>query len=111
PSCLPGPPRIHGQALPVPNGMAGLGGITQPPIVPGETYVYAFDAKTSGTFLYRPHADARAQASMGLMGAIVVHPRKAEPHGVDRDFVLLLNAYDIVPTRAKPNIPAPLWTI
>jgi len=44
----------HGQRLP--NGMDGVGALTQPQIKPGETYVYAFVASRPGTFMYHPHA-------------------------------------------------------
>src|SRR3972149_6965305 len=42
----------HGQRLP--NGMDGVTGLTQPPIKPGKTYVYEFEAKRPGTFMYHP---------------------------------------------------------
>jgi manganese oxidase len=37
----------HGQRLP--NGMDGVGGITQPHIPPGKTFVYEFQARRPGT--------------------------------------------------------------
>ncbi|HVL57233.1 MAG TPA: multicopper oxidase domain-containing protein, partial [Burkholderiaceae bacterium] len=45
----------HGQRLP--NGMDGVGGITQPHIPSGKTFVYEFVARRNGTFKYHPHAD------------------------------------------------------
>ncbi|RBA24352.1 multicopper oxidase [Herminiimonas fonticola] len=44
----------HGQRLP--NGMDGVGGLTQPQIPVGKTFVYEFEAKRPGTFMYHPHA-------------------------------------------------------
>ena len=49
----------HGQRLP--NGMDGVSGLTQAPIEPGKTYVYEFEAKRAGTFMYHPHADEMTQ--------------------------------------------------
>jgi FtsP/CotA-like multicopper oxidase with cupredoxin domain len=45
----------HGQRLP--NGMDGVGGLTQPHIPVGKTFVYEFELKRSGTFMCHPHAD------------------------------------------------------
>jgi FtsP/CotA-like multicopper oxidase with cupredoxin domain len=92
----------HGQILP--NGMDGVGGLTQPQIKPGETYVYEFELKKSGTFMYHPHADEMVQMAMGMMGFFVVHPRDPAQHRVDRDFVFLINAYDIEPGHAVPKV-------
>jgi FtsP/CotA-like multicopper oxidase with cupredoxin domain len=87
----------HGQRLP--NGMDGVGGLNQPQIPPGKTFVYEFIARRPGTFMYHPHADEMVQMAMGMMGFWVTHPREAHPHiaRVDRDFCFLLNAYDIEP--------------
>ncbi len=92
----------HGQLLPC--GMDGVGGLNQPQIKPGETYVYEFELKKSGTFMYHPHADEMVQMAMGMMGFFVVHPRDPNQYRVDRDFVFLINAYDIEPGAATPKI-------
>ncbi len=73
----------------LPNGMDGVGGLTQPHIKPGKTFVYEFVLKKSGTFMYHPHADEMVQMAMGMMGFFVVHPRDPKLHRVDRDFVFL----------------------
>jgi FtsP/CotA-like multicopper oxidase with cupredoxin domain len=94
----------HGQRLP--NGMDGVAGLTQPAIAPGRSFVYEFTARRPGTFMYHPHADEMAQMAMGLMGFWVTHPKAPHPliAEVDRDFVFLLNAYDIEPGSATPKI-------
>jgi FtsP/CotA-like multicopper oxidase with cupredoxin domain len=103
----------HGQLLP--NGMDGVAGLTQPGIAPGKTYMYEFVARHAGTFMYHPHADETAQIGMGMMGFWVTHPKDARQHAVDRDFVFLLNAYDIEPGGYTPNVNTMLdfniWTI
>ena len=92
----------HGQRLP--NGMDGVTGLTQPGIPPGKTFVYEFVARRPGTFMYHPHADEMVQMAMGMMGFFVVHPRDPKLHRVDRDFVFLLNAYDIEPGNYVPKV-------
>ncbi|MGB4813219.1 MAG: copper oxidase [Methylophilaceae bacterium] len=102
----------HGQRLP--NGMDGVSGLTQPAIEPGKTYVYEFEAKRAGTFMYHPHADEMTQMAMGLMGSWVTHPKNPKFMAVDRDFIFLLNAYDIDPGSYTPKINTMLdfnlWT-
>jgi manganese oxidase len=94
----------HGQRLP--NGMDGVTGLTQKAIPSGKTFVYEFAARRPGTFMYHPHADEMVQMAMGMMGFWVTHPKGKHPliDEVDRDFVLLLNNYDIEPGSATPKI-------
>jgi len=101
---LPEPTTIHWHGFLLPSGMDGVGGLTQPSIPPGKTFVYEFDMKKSGTFMYHPHADEMVQLAMGMMGAFIVHPRNPDFMRVDRDFVFLLNAFDIEPGSATPKI-------
>ena len=102
----------HGQILP--GGMDGVGGLTQPHIKPGKTFVYEFQLRKSGTFMYHPHADEMVQMAMGMMGFFVVHPKDPAFRRVDRDFVFLLNAYDIEPGAYVPKVNTMLdfnlWT-
>jgi manganese oxidase len=102
----------HGQRLP--NGMDGVAGLNQPAIKPGQTYVYEFIAQRAGTFMYHPHADETTQMAMGMMGFWVTHPRDLNVMPVDRDYVFLLNAYDISPGSFTPKVSTMLdfnlWT-
>jgi FtsP/CotA-like multicopper oxidase with cupredoxin domain len=102
----------HGQRLP--NGMDGVTGLTQHAIEPGKTYVYEFVARRAGTFMYHPHADEMTQMAMGMMGLWITHPKDHNFMAVDRDFCLLLNAYDIEPGSATPQVNTMLdfnlWT-
>ena len=92
----------HGQRLP--NGMDGVAGLNQPHIRPGKTFVYEFEARRPGTFMYHPHADEMTQMAMGMMGFWVTHPRNPDFMKVDRDFVFLLNNFDIDPGSFTPKI-------
>ena len=104
----------HGQRLP--NGMDGVGGLTQAQIPVGKTFVYEFEARRPGTFMYHPHADEMTQMAMGMMGFWVTHPKTRHPliSEVQRDFCFLLNAYDVEPgaSTPKPNtmLDFNLWT-
>jgi FtsP/CotA-like multicopper oxidase with cupredoxin domain len=104
----------HGQRLP--NGMDGVGGLNQPQIPVGKTFVYEFEARRPGTFMYHPHADEMTQMAMGMMGFWVTHPKTKHPliSEVQRDFCFLLNAYDVEPgaSTPKPNtmLDFNLWT-
>jgi manganese oxidase len=101
---LPEHTTIHWHGVLLPNGMDGVGGLTQPQIPAGKTYVYEFTMKKSGTFMYHPHADEMVQMAMGMMGFIVVHPKNPSVMKVDRDFVFIINAYDIEPGSATPRV-------
>jgi len=100
---LPEHTTIHWHGVILPNGMDGVGGLTQPQIGVGKTFVYEFEMRKSGTFMYHPHADEMVQMAMGMMGFIVVHPKNPGFMPVDRDFVFLLNAFDIDPGAATPK--------
>ena len=111
---LPEHTTVHWHGMLVPNGMDGVGGPTQPQIPPGKTFVYEFQMKKSGTFMYHPHADEMVQMAMGMMGFFVVHPKDPSFMRVDRDFVFIINAYDIEPGSYVPKVATMtefnLWT-
>jgi FtsP/CotA-like multicopper oxidase with cupredoxin domain len=87
--------------------MSGLGQA----IAPRQSSLFAFEMRQSGTFLYRPQWNDRAQAAQGLVGAIVVHPRDAAQHRVDRDFLLLANSHALEAPPEAPRIGTPTWTL
>src|SRR5476651_2370811 len=111
---LPEPTSIHWHGQRLPNGMDGVSGLNQPSIKPGQTYVYEFAAQRAGTFMYHPHADETTQMAMGMMGFWVTHARDPGFMRVDRDYVFLLNAYDIDPGSYTPKVSTMtdfnLWT-
>ncbi len=101
---LPEHTTVHWHGVLLPCGMDGVGGLTQPQIPAGKTFVYEFEMKKSGSFMYHPHADEMVQLAMGMMGAIVVHPKNPRFMRVDRDFVFLINAFDIEPGAYTPRV-------
>jgi len=90
---LPEATSIHWHGMFVPNGMDGVGGLTQAPIAPGKTFKYEFVLDRAGTFMYHPHVDEMTQIALGMMGMIVVHPKAPEKKA--RDYALMLHEWKI----------------
>ena len=101
---LPEHTSVHWHGMLLPNGMDGVGGLTQPHIPVGKTFVYEFQLKKSGTFMYHPHSDEMVQMAMGMMGMVVVHSRDPALHRADRDFVFIMSSYDVTPGASLPNV-------
>ncbi len=89
------PTTVHWHGMRVPNGMDGVPVLTQPPINPGGTFRYAFEARNPGTFWYHPHFQSAEQLDRGLHGVIVVEDE--HPPQVDRDLVWLLDDWRLDP--------------
>ena len=111
---LPEHTTIHWHGVFLPNGMDGVGGLLQPHIRPGETYLYEFRLKQHGTFMYHPHADEMVQMALGMMGFFVVHPNPStaarERSGlhlpnrpIDRDFCIFPHMWAIHPGTYRPD--------
>lgn len=85
---LPEPTTIHWHGVPVPNAMDGVPEITQPAVLPGETFVYDYVAEPAGSYLYHSHVGL--QLDRGLLGPLIIEER--EPHvSYDREHTLLLD--------------------
>jgi FtsP/CotA-like multicopper oxidase with cupredoxin domain len=100
---LPEPTTVHWHGILLPNGMDGVGGLTQRPIPVGQTFKYEFTLHQSGTYMYHPHADEMVQMGMGLMGMFVIHPAQGERPAIDRDFAIMLSEWAIKPGTRKPD--------
>jgi len=100
---LPEHTSIHWHGIFVPNGMDGVGGLTQPHIEPGETYVYEFTLGQNGTFMYHPHADEMLQMALGMHGFFVVHPRVPEQPRIDRDYCIMLMNFAVHAGTWRPD--------
>jgi FtsP/CotA-like multicopper oxidase with cupredoxin domain len=94
---------IHWHGIFLPSGMDGVGGLSQPQIKPGETWVYEFTLRQHGTFMYHPHADEMVQMAVGMMGMFIIHPKKPRQPKVDRDFVLMLHEWAVHPGTYRPD--------
>jgi len=101
---LPAPTTIHWHGLLLPNGMDGVSGLNQRPVQPGETVVYDFTTRQSGTSMYHSHFDEMTQQALGLVGMFVIHPRAVPPEKrPHRDFVLMTHEWRIDPGTSRPD--------
>lgn len=100
---LPAATTVHWHGIILPCGMDGVGGLTQRPIPPGETFKYEFTLWQQGTYMYHAHHDEMTQMALGLLGVIVIHPREPKGPPVDRDFVYMLSEWKIAPGTMRPD--------
>ncbi|GEO02041.1 copper-binding protein [Novosphingobium sediminis] len=82
---------IHWHGLLLPFQMDGVPGISFPGIKPGQTFAYEFQVRQSGTYWYHSHSGLQEQ--QGHYGPMIIDPAGDEPHGYDRDYILLLSEF------------------
>ena len=83
------PTSIHWHGVIVPFRMDGVPGISFAGIAPGDSFVYRFPVRQSGTYWY--HAHSGFQEQTGLYGALIIDPADGERIACDRDHVVMLN--------------------
>ncbi|MEO8803010.1 MAG: copper resistance system multicopper oxidase [Rudaea sp.] len=83
------PTSIHWHGILLPTGMDGVPGLSFPGIAPGETFVYRFPVRQSGTYWYHSHSGFQEQT--GLYGPLVIDPVDGERYPTQRDYVVMLN--------------------
>lgn len=83
------PTSIHWHGIIVPFQMDGVPGISFDGIAPGETFVYRFQVRQSGTYWYHSHSAFQEQT--GLYGALVIDPAGPPRYIADREYVVMLN--------------------
>jgi FtsP/CotA-like multicopper oxidase with cupredoxin domain len=79
---------VHWHGIRLPIEMDGVPGISQPPIKPGESFVYEFTPPDAGTFWYHPHANSLEQLGRGMAGAFIVD--EPQSIAVDREILWVL---------------------
>ncbi|NVB82420.1 MAG: copper oxidase [Kofleriaceae bacterium] len=99
---LPEPTTVHWHGVFLPNGMDGVGGLTQKYIPPGKTFKYELTFTKAGTFMYHPHFDEMTQIALGMVGMIVVHPKEPPAQRV-RDYSLMLHEWKVPIGAARPD--------
>ncbi|MCC6175717.1 MAG: multicopper oxidase domain-containing protein [Chloroflexi bacterium] len=85
---------IHWHGLHVPNAVDGVPGVTQPPIEPGQSYTYEFQASHAGTFMYHPHNNSVEQIDRGLYAPLIIDPATPTTTRFDREYTMMLSAWD-----------------
>jgi hypothetical protein len=98
---LPEPTSMHWHGFEIPHNMDGGPGISQDPIPPGGRFVYEFTLHQVGTYFY--HSHMAMQEMMGMLGAFIMHPEVAYSPLVEKDFVLLIQEYAVLPNNTVPN--------
>jgi hypothetical protein len=98
---LPEPTGIHWHGLELPNEMDGVPGVGQNPVMPGGKFVYEFDLHQNGTFFYHPHM--AMQEMVGMLGGFIIHPKTAYSPRVDKDYLIALQEYAVLPNSTIPN--------
>jgi manganese oxidase len=85
------PHTTHWHGLFVPINMDGVPGISQDPIMPGESFTYEFNAAPHGTRLYHSHFNAMTQEGSGLYGMFIIDEKNPPAERrADREEIMLL---------------------
>ncbi len=100
---LPAPTTVHWHGVILPSGMDGVGGLSQRSIHQGETFIYEWTFRQHGTFMYHSHHDEMTQMALGLMGMMVVHPRRPAGPLPDRDYAIMLSEWVLHPGASRPD--------
>jgi hypothetical protein len=98
---LPEATSMHWHGFEVSSDMDGSPGSSQDPIPPGGRFVYEFTLNQDGTYFY--HSHMAMQEMMGMIGAFIMHPKEAYKPRVDKDFVIIMQEYAILPNINVPN--------
>lgn len=85
---------IHWHGLLVPMEMDGVPGVSFPGIRAGETFVYEFPVKQSGTYWYHSHSGLQEQE--GHYAPIIIDPAGPDPVVYDREHVVVLSDYSFL---------------
>ncbi len=97
---------IHWHGLYVPWRMDGVPYVTQMPVMPGQTFIYEFEAEPYGTHFYHCHWGTLLHMQAGMYGAFIVEDpddpiRKRFPY--EREYTLIYSAHDTNFLRTELN--------
>jgi FtsP/CotA-like multicopper oxidase with cupredoxin domain len=98
---LPEPTSMHWHGFEIPFDMDGAPGLSQQPISPGGRFIYEFTLHQEGTYFYHSHMSM--QEMTGMIGGFIMHPQKAYQPSIDKDFLIILQEYAILPSNPTPN--------
>ena len=85
---LPEPTTVHWHGIALRNDMDGVPELTQPLVMPGETFTYEFTVPDAGTFWFHPHTGLHLDR--GLYSALIVEDG-ADPGAYDREHTVVLD--------------------
>ena len=98
---LPEPTSMHWHGFEIPIDMDGMPGVSQEPIKPGGRFIYEFTLRQEGTYFY--HSHLAMQEMMGMLGGFIMHPKQPHRPEVDKDFLIALQEYAVLPSNTVPN--------
>jgi CopA family copper-resistance protein len=94
---------IHWHGIRTPSEMDGVPGLSFAGIAPGETFVYRFAVRQSGTYWYHSHSGFQEQT--GQYGALIIDPSDKHSIEHDRDYTVVLSDWtDQVPATILSNL-------
>ena len=88
-NALDEPSSVHWHGLRIDNAMDGVPGMTQEPVLPGQTFDYRLTPPDAGSYWYHTHQRSWAQLALGLAGILIVE--EESPPLVDRDLVFAID--------------------
>lgn len=89
------PTSVHWHGIRIANAMDGVAGLTQPPVMPGESFAYDFVAPDAGTYWYHAHNRSWNQVARGLYGPLIVDEEEP-PFDADHDLTLMIDDWRLV---------------
>lgn len=98
---LPEPTTIHWHGIDLPFAQDGSSDAN--PIMPGTTHTYEFTTYQSGTYFYHSGFNISKQEMYGLVGFLVIHPKKQEEK-IDKDIAIMLQEWALLPGNIYPNL-------
>jgi len=98
---LPEPTSMHWHGFEDDIRYDGQPGISQDPVKPGGRFIYEFNIHQAGTYFYHSHMAMQEMA--GMLGGFIMHPKTPyQPH-CDKDFLIHLQEYAVLPNNTVPN--------
>jgi FtsP/CotA-like multicopper oxidase with cupredoxin domain len=86
------PTTIHWHGLRLDNAFDGVPGVTQDPVLPGQSFVYHVRFPDAGIYWYHPHMREDIQQELGLYGNMLVESPDPDYYNpVNREEVLILD--------------------
>jgi FtsP/CotA-like multicopper oxidase with cupredoxin domain len=100
---------VHWHGLQIPNGMDGAAGVTQVPVGQGQEFVYEFEPRPAGTYIYHAHGHGGQahELDMGLVAPLIIDPA-GEDLPSDRELLLVLDEWEAPETNHATGITGTL---
>jgi manganese oxidase len=98
---LPEQSAVHWHGLEDSVQNDGQPGVIQGPVKPGGRFVYEFTIRQQGTYFYHSHLGMQQMA--GMLGGFIMHPKVPYRPQCDKDFLIHLQEYAVLPSSTIPN--------